>query len=172
MPKTLPAELEAQVGQRVTRPGWLVYVGFSTPLYLASFKDTVYDGHNWQRADVAVRSLTDGDGGGQSAAIEIGNNNNQLSAFILNEGINDKTIRIYKAYYGDDGTLSGVKGLFQGFGNGADLSAITSVTIFAETSSKWAYFSPRFRICEANGFNYLLQEGTVLDWGKTSVVLE
>ena len=46
------------------------------------------------------------------------------------------------------------------------------MTISAATTSMWSFFSPRYRICEANGFNYLLQEGTVLDWGKTTVVLE
>ena len=172
MAKTLSMELEAQVGQRVTRPGWLVYLGFSAPLYMASFADTIFDGKVWSRGDVSVKALRPGQGGRMTATIEVGNKNNQLSAYILGEGINNREITIYQAYYDENNAFSGAKGVFKGLGNGADLSGQLSVLIYAASSSRANLFSPRFRICESNGFHHLLQQGVVLDWGKTSVIFE
>ena len=167
MSRTLSTALENAVNERVTRPGWLAYIGFSAPLRLASFKKTTWSGQTWDYGDIAVKSLSV-----EKLSLELGNQNNQLSSYILNEGVNDKEIRLYKAYYDENGELAGVKGLFHGYGNGADLSRIISVTIFVDASSKYEYFSPRFRICEANGFNYLVQAGTSLTWGNTTVTFE
>lgn len=167
MSKTITPALESAISERVTRPGWLAYVGFSAPLRLASFKETVWDGYTWTYGDIAVKSLSV-----EKLSLVLGNQNNQLSAYILNEGVNDKEIKLYKAYYDNSGELVGVKGLFHGYGNGADLSRIISVTIFADSISKYEYFSPRFRICESNGFNYLVQAGTSLTWGNTTVTFE
>ena len=167
MGKTLTPALESAIGERLTRPCWLAYVGFSVPLRLASYKDTSWDGHTWTMGDIAVRSFSP-----QKLTLERGNKNNQISAYVLNEGINDKEIRLYKAYYNESGELAGVKGIFEGYGSGADLSGVITVSIFAEASSKYSYFSPRFRICEANGFHYLLQPGTTITWGGSTVVFE
>ena len=173
MAKDLPSSISSTVLEGpVTRPGYLVYLGFDSPLRLCSWDDVSYDGHTWSRADVEIKSFKTDDKGQQNISLVLGNNNYEISAIVLSEGVNGKVIKVWAVYFDSSGSATDPYGLFSGKGDGCDLSKMTSVTINAATVGAATWFSPRKRICESSGFHYLPSPGTVIKWGDTTLVLE
>lgn len=91
--KALPSNIATNVTLPITVPFYLIYLGFSTPLYLSSRQAVTYGGNSYTRNGIVVKSVSESD-------VVVGMDNTDLSAtaIVLGEGVRDKSIKIYKAY--------------------------------------------------------------------------
>lgn len=64
--KTLSAALLTELGLSVTRPGYLISLGFSVDLYLSTMGDISWAGQAWSGKDVKVSGISQ-DGSGATA---------------------------------------------------------------------------------------------------------
>lgn len=160
--RTLSAGLLVELGLIVTRPGYLVQIDFSTPLYLSSLGDISWDGHTWAAADVKVAGLKSGQGG----TISFGNALLDYGALVLNEGVADRGIKIYAVWAGVVEPVCE----FDGVGDSSEVGDRVSISL-SEQGSRSLY-SPRRFINASTGFNTLLPAGTRLTLGQQTYILE
>lgn len=166
MARTLPTSLQGELVHTTTRPGYLLYLGWSTPLRLCTFDDVVYNSHTWSKSGCDVEL------NGDRATIKLDNSDGNASSLILNEGINGIEIKVWVIYFDSSESATDPYLIFEGVGDGAFLQNPLEAAINAETFSKANIYHPRKRICEATGFHYLPEPGQAVSWGKNSVVLE
>jgi hypothetical protein len=168
--RTLSTATLTVVGQPVTSPGFLVRLGFDTPLHLSTMADVTWNGQLWVAAPVDVEDLAyDGSGTGSGSLI-LGNTDNVFGALVLNEGAAGIAVQIYAAYAGLD-DLADVELVFDGETNGADIDA-TAVCQQLLSESVATASSPRVFINAAAGFNHLQPAGTQVFWGTETFTLE
>jgi len=92
--KTFTAALTAALGGPVQQPAALVEVGFSVPVRWSSFATLNWDGATWTREAIALQSLQV-EALRLSGELVIGNNDDVAAALVLNEGVADRTVRIW-----------------------------------------------------------------------------
>jgi hypothetical protein len=163
---TLDAALIAELGLTVTRPGYLVEMAFSTPLYLSSIGDVSWDGKTWVAADVRVNGLSRDERGGGAGQIVLGNALLDYGALVLNEGVADRAIRVWAVWAGVIDPVAE----FNGVGDAADIGEKVTISLAAQGTR--ALYSPRRFINSSTGFNTLLPRGTKLAIGNTTYILE
>ena len=172
MAKDIPATIKSEIAKTTTRPGFLVYIGFSTPLRLCSWGSMSYSGYTWDKADVDVIDYSVDASGYRQLNVVLGNNDNTMSAIVLSEDLTNVAIKAWKVYFDSDGDPTDPYLMFSGVANGVDLSPQTSVVLKAITRNAKTLFSPRKRVCKSSGFHYLPYPGQVIVWGSNSIVLE
>ncbi len=168
--KTLDSGFLAELAATVTRPVALVEIGFSVPLRLSSGGDVSWNGYVWTGTQIRVDGLAaDGSGRGQ-ASIRLGNHDNLVGAYLLNERIADKPMKVYAAWL-DAGGTPHVTPAFFGAGDSAQVGA-TEVVIEVVESGTAQLHAPRLMISAANGFNHLRPAGTKFSWNGVDYTLE
>lgn len=155
---SLSAALQAVHAGAVQKPAWLVYLGFSSPLRLSSFDDVSYDGNNWSAYDVDVSRIRI-DAVRIAGELVIQNADDAIGALILNEGVADKTVKIYGYDAGATAT-DDIVHLITCVGGAATISH-DRVTISLRSSASFTA-SPREFVNAASGFTYLIPIGTQL----------
>lgn len=165
----------ATAGPR-TLPGYFVEILFSNPFRVTS-RGTIaapitWNGATWINWDVRVAGLAaDASQSALSGSITFGNTDYSLSATILNEGIADRAINIWK-FYGDSPGTSDPVQLFAGVG--ADVSTEpkrNAITITLQQAGGKTGFTPRRYITKENGFSILPPEGKVISWNGENITL-
>lgn len=167
--KTLSAPLLAELGLSVTRPGYLVFIDFTSQVRLSTFGDVSWNGYAWTGSDVVVRSLSADIDGAQSATIELGNADLAWSALILSEGVARRAVRIWSAYAGALGTADVVQ-VFDGVGAKPTISP--GKAVIATATPGEARSSPRKFISAATGFQHLQPAGTRIPFNGETFVLD
>lgn len=167
--RTLTPGQEAATQAPVTTPGYLVEIGFSSPIRLSTRGDQSWNGQTWSGGRLGKVSGIASDGkGGQKARIELINTDLAYSALVLADGVAERPCRIW-TFYGDnpdDATL-----VMDGVLDGADIKAdMVGVDVIGETI-KTATFPRRF-IGKGTGFNRLRPAGTKVTWGGQTYILE
>ena len=167
--RTLTTAQETATQAPVTAPGYLVEIGFSSPIRLSTRGDQSWDGQAWTGGRLGKVSGIASDGkGGQKARIELINTDLAYSALVLADGVAERTCRIW-TFYGDnpdDATL-----VLDGVLDSADIRPdIVSVDVIGE-AIKTATFPRRF-IGRGTGFNQLRPAGTKITWGGQTYILE
>jgi hypothetical protein len=167
--KTLSSALLTELGLTITRPGHLVEIGFSVPLRLSTLGEISWGGNTWIAADVQVSGIRSDGTLAQSGSLRFANTFDDFGAAILNEGIADRSIKVYAVYAGapDDAVL-----MFDGVGDEASWDAQGRVTIRLAQSATHTSFWPRRRINAASGFNHLIAAGTRITIGGQPYILE
>lgn len=163
MAKTLATSLVTDTAKRITSPGYLVELDFSTPLRLSTRGDQSYDGKIWTAGRLGEVKVS-ADGG----QIEIMNGDLAASALILNEGATDRAISIWK-FYADN--PADVVQVFAGVCDSSEIGP-DRVRIRLVAENRRTLYSPRRFIGQATGFNHLLPAGTRITWGGETYVLE
>lgn len=92
--RTLTTALQTALGAPVQRPALLVRVDFTTPWRATTGASLTWDAQTWNTADVEVQNLTV-DALAIRGTVVIGNADNVIGATLLNEGAQDKRIRIW-----------------------------------------------------------------------------
>lgn len=164
--RTLSAPLLAELGLTVTRPGYLVQIDFSTPLYLSTLGDISWNGHTWTGADLKVSGLATSESGRQAGRLTLGNAWADYGALVLNEGVADRAIAIYAVWAGQIEPLLE----FSGVGDAAEVGDRVSISLAAQGSR--SLYSPRRFINSSTGFNTLLPAGTKVTIGTQTFTLE
>lgn len=153
-------------GRVVTRPGYLVEIGFESPVRLSNIGDVTWGGHAWlgSRA-LSVRGLS-----ATGGTITVSNLDDTLGALVLNDGISDRPIKVWsadaEALGEDDPVLE-----FNGVGNSAQVTTREvqiSLTLH-RVASNW---SPRRFIGPGIGLNTMIPSGTVIKIGNDKFTIE
>lgn len=165
--RTLDAGLITELGLTITRPGYLVMMGFNVPMYYSTFGPVTWGGHNWISGDVKVDPIVKDRGLARSGKITLANLDNFFTAILLNEGVSDKPFEIYAVYAGapDSAVLE-----LAGVGDAVEIGDRASIGISGNSTQK--NISPRRRISPATGFTRLLPPETVLHVGGVAYTLE
>jgi len=163
MAKTLAASLVTATGKTITTPGYLIEIDFATPLRLSSRGDQSHDGNTWTGGRLGQVQV--GEEGGQ---IELMNGDLAMSALILNEGIADRAVSIWKFY---DSNPTDVVAVFSGVGDGVEIG-IDRVRVKLAPENRRTQYSPRRFIGAATGFTQLIPAGTRITWGGQTYILE
>lgn len=154
--RTLSSTLITELGLTVTRPGYLVSVGFSTPQYYSTLGDVTWGGHTWTGTSLNVSGLKRSVGVARTASLAFADSDLSIGAIVLNEGIADREIRIYAVYAGaaDDAVLELIAA--------GDACEITpkGVTLNVVGFSTHRVQMPRRYISADTGFNVLQPWGT------------
>lgn len=165
--RTLSGTLATELGLTVTRPGYLVEIGFSTVLRLSTIGDVSFGGYAWSAADVKISGLSRNEQGGGGGQLSIGNADLDYGALVLNEGTADRSVRIWSVWAGapGDALLE-----FDGIGDDAEIAARVTIRLLQD-ARRYAY-SPRRFIGPATGFATLLPAGTKIAIGQQTYILE
>lgn len=168
--KTLSAALAAELALTITRPGYLVEIGFASPVRLSTMGDITWSGTTWLAADVKVSGISQDGKGANKAALALGNTDSTFGALVLNEGIADRPIRIWAIYAGATATPDAVQ-VFDGVGDGADISP-DKVAVTLVEQSNMTLSAPRRFISKATGFSSLQPAGTKIAFNGELFILE
>ena len=164
--RTLSPELLTEIGLTFTKPGYLVFIDFSTPLYLSTLGDITYDGHTWIGADIKVSGLSKDDKGEARGSISLGNALLDYGALVLNEGVADRDVRILSVWAG----VVEPNEEFSGVGDSCEVGERVSITLTSQRSR--ALYSPRRFINSSTGFLTLLPKGAKVTVGQQTYILE
>lgn len=161
--KTLTSALLAELALSVTRPGYLVELGYSTTLRLSTLGTLTWDGNTWAGYDVAVQRISRNGSGFGAASLAIGNTDGAIGAVVLNQGAADIACRIWAVYAGATATGDAVQ-VFGGVTDGCEISA-DRVTFTLAAQGNATLHAPRVFINQLNGFNWVKPAGTVFSIG-------
>ena len=164
MAKTLSTTLQAETAKRVTTPGYLVQIGFSTILYYSTRGTQTWNGLTWTGGRLGKVQV------GGSGTVELINTDLLIGALVLNEGIADRPIRVW-AFYGDNPGINDVSEVFAGVGDSCEVGD-DRVRIKLVTENRNTMSSPRRFINAAAGFNRLLPAKSRVTWGEETYVIE
>lgn len=166
---TLSSALIAELGLIVTRPGYLVQVGYSVPMYLSTLGNITWNAHAWTGSDVKVSGLSQDGKGASGATLQIGNTDGAIGVVVLSDGAADIPVSIWAVYAGATASGDPVQ-RFGGVTNGATIDA-DKVTFTLTSTANTTLNAPRFFIGQINGFNQLKTAGTVINWGAEAYTL-
>ncbi|MDD5385345.1 MAG: hypothetical protein PHG89_10760 [Gallionella sp.] len=171
MSRTLTTATSAATAQTVTTPAFLVEIDFSTVIRLSTRNDQTWNSLTWTGGRIGKISGLQWDGKGQqTGTIEIINSDLAYSALVLNEGVADRPVKIWK-FYGDNPALLDPVAVFDGVADEADIGP-DAVRITLVSSKTSALYAPRRFIGPAIGFNHLRPAGSRDTWGGQTYILE
>src|SRR5881296_792885 len=116
MSRTLTAGTLSEIGAAVTRPGYLVEIDFATILRLSSRGTMPWNGNTYTAWYVQISGVGFDAGKAQGGSLTLGDFDDSISALILDQGIADRAIRIWKIYGETPGPSDAVP-LFAGVGD-------------------------------------------------------
>ena len=160
-----------EIAAAITRPGYLVEFGFSTPFRISSRGTTHFAGSIFIEWGFSVGNLSSGQG-----SITVLDPDRTMQAYLLNEGIADKRTRIW-LFYGDVIAPTPIAAWnpmlqFDGFVGRCRIDPNSNqVSMSLLSSSGVTEYVPRTRIIKENGFNWLPQAGKVIEFGGQKFIL-
>lgn len=159
----LSAGFIAAQAQVFTAPGLLIEIDFSTILRLCNRQTVTWNGFTWTIADIDLVNLAYDAQGEATAQLILGNADYAFSPTLFAEGIANKKIKVWQ-FYGDlSPATADVAVVFDGYG---DEPVIDEAQIRIGLTSKAAdqeYYPFEF-LSPATGFNWLPQDGEVVQW--------
>lgn len=174
MTRTVTAALTTEIGKSVVSPGYLIEIGFASPLRLSTRATIAWSGNTWTTWDARVQGLsTEGSGSTSGGSLTLWNGDYTISALVLGEGVANRSVKCWK-FYGDSAlTTSDPVQIFVGVVDDAEIDPTRgTVTLQLVQTNAAALFAPRFYVTPENGFNYLPAPGTVIDWDGERYVLD
>ena len=164
---TLTSTLLAELGLTITRPGYLIELGYTSALRLSTMGNVSYGSYEWVGVDAKVSGVKQDGKGGNSASLTLGNTDNAYGAVVLNEGAADISVSIYAAYAGAPGDAVQV---FAGVTDGAEI-APDKITLTLAAQANKTLFCPRVFIAKPT-FNFLQPEGTKIVFNGEQFILD
>lgn len=153
--QTLSAPFLATIGASVTQPLVLVEIGFAAPLRLNSREELTWDGKLWLADRVCtVQRRAEG------ATLTLGNHDDLLGAYLLNERVADRAINIWEAWL--DGASMHVRQVLAGIGGQARCGV--DVAVIEAVAGNALAHAPRLLIRHAVGWPPPKPEGFRFAW--------
>jgi hypothetical protein len=169
MSRALSAALLTELGLSVTRPGYLIELGYSSTLRLSTMGDISWGGHAWSAADAKVSGIGQDGSGANTGTLQLGNIDDAFGSLVLNEGASDIAVAIHACYAGATAFGDPVQ-IFEGVTNGAEIDS-RKVTLQLVAQGNRTLYSPRVFVNKAAGFNFLQPAGTkIFANGETFVL--
>lgn len=147
------------VGEDVTRPYYLVYLGFETPVRLSSLSAISWDGFGWASADMDV-SL------GNSPSLRIYNETTLLGQVVLTDGTRGRSVKVYQGYVNDSAHPNPVL-MFSGEMGTADIAEVVTIRLKQSAPLK----TPRHYAVPPL-VNHVPPHGTRFETPKQVIILE
>lgn len=147
------AQTDAAIAATVTRPVYLVYLGFDAPFRFSSRGTVDYDGELWLEASMQV----------SPERLRVFNEATQLGQVALTEGTAGRAVRVYQFYDSGDVILR-----LDGEMGPAEINATTVEIALKERPPNR---TPRDFINEPT-FSHLPAPGTRIETPKQTVVIE
>ena len=169
MSRTISASTTTEVAKTITTPHTLVKINYTTPLYYCSSGDLTWNSISWSGQDIKVSNLNPDKGTG---TLTIGDVSGVFGALILQYGIADKDITIYRLYGSTPWPSGDEELLFDGVGGGVSWDPGKSVTIGLQPAANRMMFAPRIVIDSSLGLNHLPVEGQAITWEGETYILE
>ena len=167
--RALTAALLTELGLSVTRPGYLVQIGYSTVLRLSTMGTISWAGQTWAAANVKVSGISQDGNGAASGSLQLGNTDGAYGALVLTEGAADVPLTVWACYAG--ATASGDPVLLADcVADGAEIDA-EKVTLTLAPQKNGTLHSPRVFISKPT-FNFLQPAGTKIVAGGETFTLE
>jgi len=176
--RTLVGATSSGVAAAVTLPGYLIDIGFSTPLRISTRGTLTWDSKTWTAADASVGGLSaDGAASALNGTIEIGNADTNIgglgstmAGLVLAESVAGKACKIW-AFYGDTapGASDPVK-VFEGVCDIADMDP-ARVRVTLQQSGGRTLFCPRTFLTADAGFSFLPTPGQIVNFNGEVVRL-
>lgn len=164
--KTLSAALILELNLVVTRPGYLVHLGYPSPYYLSTLGDVTWNNIAWNSHDVKVSGISQDGKGSNSASLALGNTLGNWGVTALSEGVVDIPVNIWAVYAGAPNDAVQV---FSGVMDGCEITADKVNLVLVPQGNK-TLESPRVFISPPT-FNFLQPEGTRITCGNETFVL-
>lgn len=169
--RTLGGATTTEVGAAVTRPGYLIEIAFSTTVRLSSRGTIDWSGQTWSAYDCSVRGLAADSAEVQTdGALDIGNADLAMSAYILGDGVSGRAVRVWK-FYGDATALADPVLLFDGIADEAVIADDGRVSITLQQAGGRTLYCPRTYITPDAGFNWLPAQGQKITWNGETITL-
>lgn len=162
--RTLTDNVAAEVDALATKPGYFVEISFSAPLRASTRGEMEWLGNVWVDAGLVVAGLSvDGTSSSASAGASFADDDETISALVLNEGVADRPVRVW-CFYGDSPDDDDPVMLFDGVCDAAsgDPEGGRVTITFAQGGS--SHYSPRRRMTREQGFSFLPAKGTTIRW--------
>lgn len=156
----------------VTRPGYLIEIGFDTPLRLSSRGDVTALGSAWTAWDVRVSGLEHaGSKPATSGSITLGDHDESISALVLGEGVAGKEVSVWR-YFADATAEADPVRVFSGVAGGSSGGAERRVQIQLVAREATVLYSPRRYMTRETGFNALPAAGKVVTFNGEKYILQ
>ncbi|MFA7278906.1 MAG: hypothetical protein WC100_02315 [Sterolibacterium sp.] len=167
--KTLSAATIAEAALTVTRPGYLIQIGYSTALHYSTLGTISWNSLTWTGADVKVTGVSQDGKGAAAAGLSVGNTDGAMGAIVLSEGAADIAVSIWAVYAGATASGDPVQ-VFGGVTDGAQID-LDKVVFSLSPQGNDTLYAPRMFINQLNGFNWLKPGGSIIQWGSETYTL-
>lgn len=168
--KELSNALITELGLTITRPGYLIQIGFTSYTYkLSTLGSITWNGDLWVESDVKISGIGQDGSGAITGSITLGNTDGLFGAVVLTYGVSDVPIDIYAVYAGATAQGDPVK-VFSGVADGADIGT-RLVTLNLTSQGNNTLYSPRVFINKAAGFSHLMPRGTPIPANGENYIL-
>lgn len=172
MSRALDSTLLDALAAPATRPGYFIEYLFSTPVRHCTRGTIEWNGNEWVAWDVRVSGIdVNGAQASQRGTLSIRDPDFAFSTLVLDEGISERPINIWK-FYGDLPELGDAVQIFSGVGDSASIDAANARTELALAfAGGRTLSSPRRYITRDQGFSQLPAPGTIINWGGENFAL-
>jgi len=173
MSRSLSTTLLTEIAGPVTTPAYFIEILFASPLHLCTRGPLAWNGTLWQDGDVQVDGLEhDGSKSSQTGALVIGNADLAIGALVLQEGVAERPINVWK-FYGDAPEPEDAVQIFAGVGDDSAIDTeARTVTINLVLAGGRTLYAPRTYITRERGFSQLPAPGTLVPWNGENFRLE
>lgn len=172
MTRTTSAALDTELAKTISEIGYLVQVGTLTPQRWSNIGQVSWNSLTWLDKSFELTGLSFNPDEELSATLTISNHDGTAATLFNNpaEHLYDVVVVVYEFARGAlsllDVPLMGTLTV-----NSCEITP-AKVTLQLRDQNTNAKFSPRRRICPAEGFNFATQEGLVISWNGEIYTVE
>ena len=161
---TLSSKNTTEVAKAVTSPIILLYVGYVTPLYLATKGPVTWNSQTWQQTWIDINHISFDDAGDNRASVRV---SPAWLSTLLAEDFADATVQIWQLWGDPTYAVGDGVSLFEGVGEDVRISRDYIDLELVQKGFKSAV-SPRHLYAHENQ----LAAGTVITVGTTTITIE
>lgn len=170
--RTLTTPTSDAAAALITQPGWLVEIGFTTPLRLSSRGTVEVLGNTFVGWDVQVSGIAiDAAKPATSGSLTLGDHDQSVTALALGEKLAGREVRVWRyfaeAIDDEDPVL-----MFYGVAGASSGGAGRRVTVPLVAREASVLFSPRRYLTREVGFSFLPPAGKVIPFNGERYTLE
>lgn len=163
MSRTLSTPTTNALAGQLTRPGYLVYLGWAPPVRLSSRADLTWNGDLYIGFGVAPAGIEWRGTAEQGGTLRLDNSSGAYSSLALGVGVADVPIKIWAYDEAATATADPVA-VFDGVGDSCGIMP-DAITIRVTSKRSRSLYAPRAYITQDAGFSIVPPDGKTIQWG-------
>jgi hypothetical protein len=170
--RTLTTPTSDAASALTTQPGWLVEIGFTTPLRLSSRGTVETLGNTFTGWDVQVSGIAvDGTRPATSGSLTLGDHDQSISALVLGQGLAGREVRVWR-YFAE--AIDDLDPVLMFFGVAAQSAggAARQIQVALVAREASVLYSPRRYMTRESGFSVLPPTGKVITFNGERYALQ